>query len=81
MDTYEQEQRQKDQDVRDFARSMVQSTYERIEIINLKKAVKRYEDALREIADGEGAYSSDRLTHAENVIENLVGIAKEALGG
>ena len=36
-------------------------------------------EALKEIALGEGAYSQDRLTHAENVIENLMNIASKAI--
>lgn len=35
-------------------------------------------DALREIAKGEGAYSRDQLTHANNTIENMKKIASDA---
>ena len=36
--------------------------------------------ALQEIKKGEGAYSKDPLTHANNTIKNLVNIASKALG-
>ena len=36
-------------------------------------------EALEEIAEGKGAYSLDKLTHAKNVIENLTTIAKQAM--
>jgi hypothetical protein len=35
--------------------------------------------ALEEIAKGEGPYSLDQLTHAENVIANMVNIANAAI--
>ena len=35
--------------------------------------------ALKEISWGEGVWNTDRLTHAENIIENMVLIAKQAL--
>ncbi len=35
-------------------------------------------EALEEIAEGKGVYSLDKLTHAHNVVENLVTIAKQA---
>lgn len=38
-------------------------------------------EALEEIAKGTGAYSLDKLTHAHNIIDNLVTIAKHAIGG
>lgn len=34
---------------------------------------------LKEIMKGEGAYSRDRLTHAGNCVENMKGLAKQAL--
>lgn len=37
--------------------------------------------ALKEIAKREGAFSRDRLQHANNVIENMAGIAERALDG
>lgn len=36
-------------------------------------------DALRDIAEGKGAFKRDRLAHAESVIENLTTIAKQAI--
>ncbi len=38
-------------------------------------------DALREIAQGRGAFSLDHFTHANNAIENMKRIANEALAG
>lgn len=35
--------------------------------------------ALIEIAEGKGRYNEDRLTHAENIIEDMVYLAKEAI--
>ena len=35
--------------------------------------------ALEEIAKGEGAYSRDQLTHANNTIENMLSIAEKAI--
>ena len=70
---------EREKEMIEFERYQDTMAYERTEITNLKKAVKRYEDALREIAEGKGAFSRDPLTHAGNVIENLVAIAEEAL--
>jgi len=36
-------------------------------------------ELLKEIARGEGAYSRDHLTHCENCVENMKGLAKKAL--
>lgn len=36
-------------------------------------------DALREIAKGEGGFSLDQLTHAQNTIEAMKGLARAAL--
>ena len=36
-------------------------------------------EALKEIAKGEGPYSMDRLTHANNTIENMIAIAQQAI--
>jgi len=36
-------------------------------------------DALKEIALGEGGYSTDRMTHAENTIEHMKAIAYAAI--
>jgi hypothetical protein len=38
-------------------------------------------EALREIAQGKGAYSMDRMTHAENTIRDMTGLAQGALDG
>ena len=35
--------------------------------------------ALKEISKGDGEFSRDPLTHAQNCIENMKGIAKEAI--
>ena len=72
---------ERDKEKMDFQRYQDGMAFEATEIVNLKKMVERYEDALREITKGEGAFSRYRLTHAENVIENLLTIARQALGG
>lgn len=36
-------------------------------------------EALNEVQKAEGAYSEDRLEHAENTIKNMVEIAEEAI--
>ena len=36
-------------------------------------------DALKEIAKGKGRYSVDRLTHAENTIEDMINEANDAI--
>jgi|GEM_PF-7034796 len=46
-----------------------------------KQRIAELEAALREIAKGEGAFSRDQLTHAENCIDNMKSIAQEALQG
>lgn len=43
------------------------------------KQIKDLTEALEEISRGEGAYDMEPLKHAGNVIDNLVGIAKQAL--
>ena len=43
--------------------------------------VTRLRAALEEIATGKGPFSRDQQTFANNVIENLTGIARRALGG
>ena len=35
--------------------------------------------ALQEIVKGEGRFSTDRLTHAHNTIEDMISLATEAL--
>ena len=35
--------------------------------------------ALKEISEGKGRYSTDPLTYASNVIEDMITIAKQAL--
>lgn len=45
----------------------------------LAERVKALEDALTEIAKGEGAFSRDRLQHAGNCIENMKAVARAAL--
>ena len=53
MNAYEHLQREQDRIDDEFARSLEQGTYERIEITNLKAAVKRYRAVLAEIATAE----------------------------
>ena len=36
-------------------------------------------EALEAIAEGKGVYSLDKFTHANNIIENLISIAKQAI--
>ena len=48
---------------------------------DLKEEVELLRDALRQISYGEGRYNSDQLTHAENTIEDMIALAKEALEG
>ena len=43
------------------------------------EAVKLMRQALKEIAEGKGAYSLDHLTHAENTIRDMKELATEAL--
>jgi len=42
--------------------------------------LQRLREALKEISKGEGAYSLDRLTHAENTIRAMKDLARAALG-
>lgn len=50
--------------------SLIEALYERnIALLN----------ALKEIAEGKGAFSRDHLTHASNVIDNMKGIAEKAI--
>ena len=53
---------------------------------SLKERCMRYEtrisgleNALTEIAKGEGRYSMDPLEHAGNTIEDMMGLANDAL--
>lgn len=43
------------------------------------KRIAELEAALTEIAKGEGAFSRDRLTHAENCVDNMKDLAINAL--
>lgn len=43
------------------------------------ESIKAWHEALKAIAEGKGAYSMDRMTHAENTIRDMVALAKEAL--
>ena len=45
------------------------------------KEIERLRDALTQITYGEGRYNTDQLTHAENTIEDMIALAKEALEG
>ena len=60
------------------------SKIEQVSISNKYIAVLEAEndkllEALKEIAKCEGEYSTDSLKFAENVIENIVAIAEEAI--
>lgn len=46
----------------------------------LEKA-RRFEKALQEIAKGAGPFNRDPYKHAQNCIENMKGIAADALAG
>lgn len=41
--------------------------------------IEEVKKLLKDISEGRGAYSMDRLTHAENCIKSMKGLAKEAL--
>ena len=43
--------------------------------------IERLRDALTQITYGEGRYNTDQLTHAENTIEDMIGLATRALEG
>lgn len=45
----------------------------------LEKAGPQLLEALKEIAIGRGSYSMDKLTHAENTIEDMKALANEAI--
>jgi hypothetical protein len=49
------------------------------EIVTAVNAYDALLSALTEIAKGEGAFSTDQLTHATNCIENMKAIAKAAI--
>lgn len=48
---------------------------------NPVERVKYLEAALRELSQPRGRYSRDRLTHAQNVIEDMAALAEAALAG
>jgi len=55
------------------------------DILNLfsqqkQEMVEGVETILQEIIRGEGAFSRDPLTHAENTIKNMTELAKKAVG-
>jgi hypothetical protein len=41
--------------------------------------IERLTDALKEIAEGKGAYSQDQMEHASNTIEDMKKLATDAL--
>ena len=45
----------------------------------LRDRIEELEEALRQIAKGEGPFSRDPLTHAANCVENMQKIAIDAL--
>lgn len=48
-------------------------------IAKLQAENERLKEALKEILEGKGRYSSDKFTHAINTIDDMKTIAKEAL--
>jgi len=48
-------------------------------VLQLEQAVEELMDALREITKCEGAYNPDRLKHAENCMNSMCKVAREAL--
>ncbi len=48
-------------------------------IIDRETAAPELLDALHEITKGEGAFSRDRFTHAQNAIDNMKAIAFTAI--
>jgi len=48
-------------------------------VLHLEQAVETLRDALREITKCEGAYNPDRLKHAENCMNSMCKVAREAL--
>lgn len=49
------------------------------EVAEERANAKKLAEALREISKGEGEFSRDSLTHAENTIENMKELAQAAL--
>lgn len=49
------------------------------EVASLRESLDELLEALEEVAKAEGAYNRDPLTHAENVIENMVAVAQAAI--
>ena len=49
------------------------------DVLALLADIERKDEALREIAQGSGPFSRDRLTHAENTIESMKELARAAL--
>ena len=49
------------------------------EIERLTNELREARAALQEIVKGEGRYSTDRMTHANNTIEDMIALAVEAL--
>ena len=48
-------------------------------IAKLEGELRDARAALQEIVKGEGRFSTDRLTHAHNTIEDMISLATEAL--
>ena len=49
------------------------------EIERLTDELREARAALQEIVKGEGRYSTDRMTHANNTIEDMIALAAAAL--
>jgi len=58
----------------------VLGTKEESEMTDERTEIKRLKEALREIMKGEGRFNRDPLIHASNTIEDMIEIAREALG-
>ena len=52
---------------------------ERLRAKRLKENAPKLLEALKEIAEGKGPYSMDRLKHADNTIQNMIKLAKDAI--
>lgn len=50
-----------------------------IHIEDLKARIKDLEEALKEIAEGKGRYSQDKLEHASNTIQDMIQLANNVL--
>ena len=68
-------------DAADYAGVDVGGTVGKAALQMIAEEVERLKAAMTEIAKGDGAFNRDRLTHADNCIENMKSIADAALAG